>query len=60
MTALNLWGAATAGAGRLPAVDEMTAQLMDAGFDDVRAIRLIPGDGFYAFVARRSSAPASG
>ncbi len=46
---LNLWGAATAGCGRLPHVDEMVAQLRSAGFTDVQAIKLIPG--FYAFKA---------
>jgi SAM-dependent methyltransferase len=48
---LNLWGAATANCGRLPKVDEMISQLNDAGYDDVQAIRLIPGDTFFAFKA---------
>jgi len=48
---LNLWGAATAGCGRLPHVDEMMTQLRTAGFTDIQAIRLIPGDSFYAFKA---------
>lgn len=53
MQALNLWGAATAGAGRLPAADEMIAQLKDAGFRDVEASRLIPGDAYFSFKADR-------
>lgn len=51
MELLNLWGAATATGGRLPRVDEMVGQLNDAGYVDVQAIRLIPGDRFYAFRA---------
>jgi SAM-dependent methyltransferase len=50
---LNLWGAATEGAGRLPDVDEMASQLKDAGFDGIQSISLIPGDRFYAFRAWR-------
>jgi SAM-dependent methyltransferase len=48
---LNLWGAATATGGRLPSKDELVRQLIDAGFQQVEAIRLIPGEGFYAFKA---------
>jgi SAM-dependent methyltransferase len=51
MTVLNLWGAATEGAGRLPDVDEMQRQLGEAGFAGVRTLRLIPGQAYYAFVA---------
>ena len=51
MELLNLWGAATATGGRLPGVDEMVKQLNDAGYVDVQAISLIPGDRFYAFRA---------
>lgn len=51
---LNLWGAATAGCGRLSQVDEMVTQLRSAGFTGVQAIKLIPG--FYAFKAHQ---PAS-
>lgn len=57
MEVLNLWGAATDVCGRLPAIEEMAGQLKDAGFANVRAISLIPGDRFYAFVAR-TTAPA--
>jgi 2-polyprenyl-3-methyl-5-hydroxy-6-metoxy-1,4-benzoquinol methylase len=51
---LNLWGAATAKCGRLPKVDEMTLQFHDAGYRDVEAIRLIPGDTFFAFKAGKA------
>jgi SAM-dependent methyltransferase len=50
--ALNLWGAATATGGRLPAVEEMVSQLCSAGYVDVKATRLTPTDSFYAFRAR--------
>jgi len=48
---LNLWGAATLGAGRLPANDELVSQLHQAGFPDVQTTRLIPGDALFAFKA---------
>ncbi len=51
---LNLWGAATATGGRLPSVAEMQEQLSAAGYENIRAVRLIPGDGFYAFRAHVS------
>jgi 4-hydroxy-2,2'-bipyrrole-5-carbaldehyde O-methyltransferase len=48
---LNLWGAATATCGRLPRVNEIISHLDEAGFKGVKAIRLIPGEEFYAFRA---------
>jgi SAM-dependent methyltransferase len=54
--ALNLWGAATATGGRLPSVDEMVSQLHEAGYGDVEAISMIPGDRFYAFNAHCAGA----
>jgi 4-hydroxy-2,2'-bipyrrole-5-carbaldehyde O-methyltransferase len=48
---LNLWGAMTAGCGRLPEREELAAQLRDAGFASVRPRRLIPGERIYSFVA---------
>ncbi len=48
---LNLWGALTAGCGRLPGRDELTAQLRGAGFTAVHSRRLIPMESFYAFQA---------
>jgi len=47
---LDLWGAMTAGCGRLPEPDELAAQLAAAGFAGVAARSLIPGESFYAFV----------
>jgi SAM-dependent methyltransferase len=49
---LNLWGAMTTGCGRLPAPDEMTAQMEQAGFSGVRRTSLIPRSSFYAFVGK--------
>jgi len=51
--ALNLWGAATSGAGRLPAVDELLRQLREAGYGSVKTKSLIPGDCFMSFQAVR-------
>lgn len=51
--ALNLWGAATRGAGRLPGEEELMAQLREAGYSRVRASNLLPGDRFVAFQAFR-------
>ena len=51
--ALNLWGAATQGAGRLPAEGEMADQLREAGYGTVKVKNLVPGDRFVAFQAFR-------
>ncbi len=51
--ALNLWGAATRGAGRLPAEDELVRQLRDAGYQTVKTKNLLPGDRFVGFQAFR-------
>ena len=56
MQALDVWAASTQGCGRLPDVGEMQAQLRDAGFVEVRAKRMVPGDSFHAFLAREPSA----
>jgi SAM-dependent methyltransferase len=48
---LNLWGAATATGGRLPSKDELVGQLQEAGFQDVQAVRMFPGESFFAFKA---------
>ena len=50
---LNLWGAATYGAGRLPAEDELVSQLPEAGYSTVKTKNLLPGDRFVAFQAFR-------
>ncbi len=56
MQVLNLWGAATATGGRLPTVAEMCEQLSAAGFIAVQAVRLVPGDAYYAFRGVRPDA----
>jgi len=48
---LNLWGAATLAAGRLPGRQELVSQLHEAGFQDVQTIRLAPGETLFAFKA---------
>ncbi len=50
MEILNLWGAATQGCDRLPHKEEMIGQMEMAGFVNVRARNLLPGDSFYMFV----------
>jgi len=52
---LNLWGAATLTAGRLPGKDELIHQLRQAGFQKVQTLRLIPGDELFAFKALSGS-----
>lgn len=51
---LNLWGASTQGCDRLPYANEMIEQMEAAGFVDVRAKNLFPGDAFYMFAGMRS------
>jgi len=51
--ALNLWGATTSGAGRLPAEDELVCQLREAGYSTVKTKNLLPGDRFLAFQSFR-------
>ncbi|HXJ88594.1 MAG TPA: class I SAM-dependent methyltransferase [Candidatus Binatia bacterium] len=51
--ALNLWGAATSGAGRLPSEDELVRQLREAGYSTVKTRNLLPGDRFLSFQAFR-------
>ena len=51
--ALNLWGAATIGAGRLPAEAELANQLRQAGYAAMKTTNLLPGDRFVAFQAFR-------
>ncbi|HVT96857.1 MAG TPA: class I SAM-dependent methyltransferase [Acidobacteriaceae bacterium] len=47
--ALNLWGAATRGCGRLPSEEELVSQLRQAGYGRVKTMNLIPGERFVAF-----------
>ena len=49
--ALNLWGAATRGCGRLPSEDELINQLRRAGYSRIKTRNLLPGDRFLAFQA---------
>jgi SAM-dependent methyltransferase len=49
MQVLDLWGAATRGCGRLPAVAELEDQMRRAGFVSVRSLRLLPGESYHAF-----------
>jgi 4-hydroxy-2,2'-bipyrrole-5-carbaldehyde O-methyltransferase len=51
--ALNLWAAATSGAGRLPGEDELVRQLRLAGYRRVSTTNMLPGDRFVAFQAFR-------
>lgn len=50
---LDVWGAGCEGCGRLPAPDELIAQMREAGFADAREHVLIPLGPAYAFIARR-------
>ena len=54
MEILNLWGATTQGCDRLPRVEEMVEQMEAAGFVNVKARNLLPGDSFYMFVGYNS------
>ena len=47
---LDLWGALTANCGRLPTPNEMVGQMKEAGFNNVEAKCIIPGESFHAFV----------
>jgi len=47
---LDLWGAMTAGCGRLPEPGELAGQMAAAGFVGVASTSLIPGESFYASI----------
>ncbi|MCX4854902.1 SAM-dependent methyltransferase [Streptomyces canus] len=51
---LNLWFAYADFGGPLPRADELVSQMDKAGFTDVRAARVIPGQPFRAFVGTNS------
>ena len=51
--ALDLWGAMTHGADRLPEIPELRAQLEEAGYTDVRAEQVTPDGMFCAFIGAR-------
>ncbi|GHD88877.1 SAM-dependent methyltransferase [Streptomyces naganishii] len=58
LEALNLWFGYADFGGPLPHADELTDQLEEAGFRDVEAIRLIPGEQFHAFTGTAKRAVA--
>jgi SAM-dependent methyltransferase len=61
MAVLSLWAAATEGCGRLPAPDELEADLHAAGFERVRSHNhLAPLERFYSFVATNGAASPDG
>ncbi len=49
---LDVWGRVTEGTGPLPDPEELAQQLEAAGWREVGARNLLPGDRFYRFVAR--------
>lgn len=51
--ALDLWGAMTRGASRLPSPDELTALLESAGYKDVTCRKLGPDGSYYAAIGSR-------
>lgn len=51
LEALNLWFSYSDFGGALPREHELVAQLKQAGFVDVRADQLVPGEQFRAFTA---------
>ena len=53
MQVLDIWMSNTEGLGRLPIDSEVVAQLRSAGFVEIRSKRAIPGEPYYAFVARK-------
>lgn len=51
---LNLWFEYAGFGGPLPLADELLGQLREAGFTDVRASRMLPGQAFRAFTGTNS------
>ncbi|MFR0356205.1 SAM-dependent methyltransferase [Streptomyces sediminimaris] len=56
---LNLWFSYADFGGPLPRAEELVAQLEKAGFADVRATRIVPGQPFRAFVGTNSPAQSA-
>lgn len=52
-TGLDLWGAVTDGAVRLPVPGDLAEELRQAGYVDVEVIPLVTGGMFHAYVATR-------
>ncbi|MBI4518740.1 MAG: class I SAM-dependent methyltransferase [Deltaproteobacteria bacterium] len=50
---LDIWSAGTERCGRLPAPQELVAQMREAGFVEARSRSLVPGDSFHAFFATK-------
>ncbi|WP_030568412.1 SAM-dependent methyltransferase [Streptomyces aureocirculatus] len=57
---LNLWFEYARFGGPLPREDELLGQLGEAGFDDVRATRVLPGQAFRAFTGSNSATGPTG
>jgi SAM-dependent methyltransferase len=51
---LDLWGAMTEGAGRLPVPEELAAQLAAAGYREVRSLKITPDGMYWAFVGTKA------
>jgi hypothetical protein len=52
LTERGPWAAATSGCGPLPSPAELVAQLREAGFEEAKAERLLPGESYFAFTGR--------
>jgi len=52
---LNLATSSMVGCTRLPDLDELSTQLMESGFDQIRQSRLMPSSAMYGVVARQGS-----
>ncbi len=53
LAVLSLWGAVTAGSGRLPEPGELSDQLRAAGYRDVQARSLLgSAESFFAFTGK--------
>jgi SAM-dependent methyltransferase len=50
---LNLYWTLADMGGPLPAPEELSAQLRSAGYESVRAERLVPREAYFAFLAER-------
>lgn len=55
---LNLWFTYADFGGPLPHADDLAAQLAEAGFTDVRATRIVPGQPFRAFTGTSTGSGA--
>ncbi len=53
MQAVNIWVSTTEGYGPMPNPDQLCEQFREAGFTEVTRRRLVPFEGFWAFVASK-------